>query len=84
MGLERFEVHFRTIFSMDPLNRPKNLTNALHDIYMRIFVQKFLRRTSAGKIWILCRRPFEKNRFFSEGRRQDEKNVTYRRPSWQF
>ena len=41
MGLERFEVHFRTIFSMDPLNRPKNLANALHDVYMRIFVQIF-------------------------------------------
>ena len=41
MGLERFEVHFRTIFSMDPLNRPENLADALHDVYMIIFVQIF-------------------------------------------
>ena len=42
MGIERFDVHSRTLFSMDPLNRPKNLANALQDVYMRIFVYIFL------------------------------------------
>jgi hypothetical protein len=41
MGLERFEVHFRTLFSMDPLNRAKNLANALNDVYLRICVHIF-------------------------------------------
>ena len=41
MGLERFKVNFRTLFSMDRSNRSKNLANALHDVYLRIFVQIF-------------------------------------------
>ena len=39
--LERIEVHFRTIISMDPLNRPPNVAKALHDVYIRIVVQNF-------------------------------------------
>ena len=38
MGLERFEVHFRTLFSMDPSNRQKNRANALYDVYLKTCV----------------------------------------------
>ena len=51
MGLELFEVHFMTLLSTD------------HTFAWKLpnFCKDFLRRTSAGKICISCRRPSEKN-----------------------
>ena len=48
------------------------------------FCTDFLRRTSAGIIWILCRRPSRKIVFFLGRTSTGWKNFTYRRPSRQF
>ena len=92
MGVKRFEVHFRVIFLTDHKNAPnrEKIANASHDdIYVIICVKissegrrQKLSRTSAGKIYIICRRLSEKKylnflgwasagKKISEGRRQD-------------
>ena len=58
MGLELFQVHFMTLLSSDH-TFSYNLPN---------FCKEFHRRTSVGKIYISCQRPFEKNYFQFLGR----------------